>query len=185
MFMGPMGASKTTRAVEHCVCMSALGKKVLYVNSCLDKRVLEGGVEGVFTSHNSSLKYLSDKVGTVSCSVLRTVNFVEYDVIVIDEAQFFNDIVESVERMVAAGKSVRVYGLSSDSDMCKFGRVQELIPIADRFKQLRAKCSVCFGHAAFTLATQRKQGQVAAGGMDQYMPVCRGCWQSASCNHAS
>lgn len=183
LYMGPMGASKTTKAVEECVRVSVLGKTVLYVNNSIDKRVLEGGVEGVFTSHNSSLRYLSDKVDTVSCSALGDIDFSKYDVVVIDEGQFFRDLVQTVSKLIQQRKTVSIYALSATSEMEKFGSVCDLIPMADRFKQLRAKCvtcskSGCMVPAPFTHC--KKDTVVQVGGMNMYTPMCGSCWNNAS-----
>lgn len=181
--IGSMGASKTTNAVEKAVRLSVLGRKVVYVNSSRDTRVLEGGVEGIFTSHNSSLRFLSDKVATVSCTKLSIGNYDAYDEVIIDEAQFFDDLVEVVLDILDRGKNVSVFSLSGDSSRNLFGRVHELIPRADKIKHLRAICTVCAAEgkmtrAPFTYSTP--QTGIVVGGMDKYKPVCGSCWRDLS-----
>ena len=181
VFMGPMGAGKTTKAIEQATQMTALGFKVLYINSSLDTRILEGGVDGVFTSHNSSIKYLSDKVATVSCSSLALVNYDGYKVIIIDEAQFFDDLVVVVSKLVTDRKTVHVYSLTGDFNKERIGHAIDLIPQADVFVQLKAKCVDCITtgnivDAAFTYRTKQCDNTVTVGAFELYLPLCGKCY---------
>lgn len=54
----------------------------------------------------------------------------QYDVIGIDEGQFYPDLVEMVEQWVEAGKVVLVAALDGDFRRKPFGRVLELVPNA-------------------------------------------------------
>lgn len=130
----PMGACKTTTtaAVEKALRLSALGKKVVYVNSSKDPRILGGDIDRAFSSHNSSLRYLSDKVETLSCSKLSLVNYGDYNEVIIDSAIFFDDLVEIVHLLLDRGKNVSVFSLSFDSRHNMLGSVHELIPRADK-----------------------------------------------------
>jgi thymidine kinase len=183
-----MGACKTTRAIEQSTQFSTFGMRTLYINNSIDAgRLLEGGVQGVFTSHNSSIKYLSDKVDSIRCSDLSSNNYDDYEVVIIDEAQFFTDLVQVVKQLVEDGKTVQVYGLVSDFKKEKFGSAIDLIPIADVFEQLTAKCIGCLSFkqiraAAFThkSTVSENANQIDAGAFDKYKPMCGKCYLLAS-----
>ena len=182
-----MGACKTTRAIEQCTQFSTFGMSTLYVNNCIDAgRTLKGGVQDVFTSHNASNRYLCSNVSTLRCTTLYDINYREYEVVIIDEAQFFSDLVQTVKKLVDEGKTVQVYGLVADYKKEKFGNVIDLIPMADVFEQLTAKCIECLKskeirNAPFTYkSTIESNNVIDAGGFDKYKPMCGRCYISSS-----
>jgi thymidine kinase len=96
--------------------------------------------------------------------------------VIIEEAQFFPDLYDVVVDLVEGqGKHVLVFGLDGDSERRPFGRVLDLIPLADTYTKLRAECRLCGdGSAAlFTKRTSGATGQVCVGGEDTYKAVCR------------
>jgi thymidine kinase len=98
------------------------------------------------------------------------------NVIIIDEAQFFPDIVEFVLWLVEdLQKDVIVVGLDGDANRKPFGRLLELVPIADRITKLKSFCSVCLDgtEALFTFCKSQKNEQILVGGSELYMPLCR------------
>ena len=187
VFLGPMGACKTTRAIEQCTQFSTFGMSVVYVRHAIDsQRTLAGGIEGVFTSHNASNRYIYDKVDTLSCSSLTITNFDKYQVVVIDEAQFFTNLVEVVKELVLKGKTVQIYGLVGDFKKEKFGSTIDLIPMADVFEQLTAKCVGCLSlgeirSAAFTYKSNSNSDTdvIEVGGFGAYKPLCGNCYRLA------
>lgn len=67
-----------------------------------------------------------------------------FQVLAIDEAQFFPDLVEFCRSAVDdEGKHVIVAGLSGDFKRQRFGDLLELMPLADSIKQLKSKCAFC------------------------------------------
>ena len=102
-----------------------------------------------------------------------------YHVVIIDEGQFFPDLFDYVTNWVdTMDIHVVVGGLSADSERRPFGDMLRLIPHADEFQQLTALCSVCRdGTSAqfskFLGASAKQENEVAVGGADKYIPVCR------------
>lgn len=182
LFMGPMAGGKTTLACEQATQFVTLGYKTLFVTHAMDKnRVLSGGEKGKYSSHNPSNVKLAQDIVFTSVGSLLDLNNEDYDVIIIDEGQFFTDLVECVKTMIGNGKIVHVYGLSGDYKQEKFGNILDLIPFADRFTQLFAKCMECRREtpfeqprdAAFTKATQSQTEVIKIGGLTEYQPTCR------------
>ncbi len=62
----------------------------------------------------------------------------DYDVIGVDEGQFFPDLVDFCEMAANAGKTVVVAALDADYNRRAFGRVHELLPLAESVHKLRA-----------------------------------------------
>lgn len=73
------------------------------------------------------------------------------DLIAVEEAQFFADgLVEVVERLAAAGRTVVCCGLNTDFRGRPFGPMPRLLAIADGITSLTAICTVCGEEATRT-----------------------------------
>jgi thymidine kinase len=108
-----------------------------------------------------------------------------YDVIGIDEAQFFDaGIVPAVRTMVDRGARVVAAGLDSDFRHEPFGSMPTLLALAEFVDKLQAVCHRCGGPAT---TTQRLvdgcpapySGEtVVVGAAEQYEARCRGCHEA-------
>ncbi len=104
----------------------------------------------------------------------------ETDVVGIDEVQFFDDqIVEVVQELANRGYCVIVAGLDQDFRGEPFGKMPELLAIAESVTKLQAVCAVCGSPAS---RTQRLiDGKPAyyddpiilVGASESYEPRCR------------
>jgi thymidine kinase len=110
------------------------------------------------------------------------------DVIAIEEAQFFRDgLVEVVERLALAGRTVILSGLNTDFRGRPFGPMPELMAIADGVTSLSAICTVCGDEATRTqrLIDGRPAGAnepiVVVGGLASETPTPRRETYEARC----
>ena len=98
-------------------------------------------------------------------------------VILINEGQFFKDIVEWTKLAVEQyNKRVYICGLDGDFQRERFGRWLELIPFCDKFTKLHSFCSICKVKPAIfsrRLGAETAQKMIGA---DNYLPLCRGCY---------
>ena len=107
-----------------------------------------------------------------------------YDVIGIDETQFFSkNIVDFVLQLVEKhNKYVIVSGLDGDFRRNKFGHLLDLIPFADNVTKLHAYCKPCAENkktlvtALFTNYQNDTHETVIVGAGEKYQPVCRKCY---------
>ena len=53
---------------------------------------------------------------------------------------------------------------------------EDLVPKAEKIKQLHAICKLCHYQASFTLRTTAESSLELIGGNEAYMPVCRECF---------
>jgi len=100
------------------------------------------------------------------------------DVILINEGQFFSDIVPFTIKMVEEErKKVYICGLDGDFKRDKIGNLLDLIPMCDKMTKLHALCSICKDGtlAPFTFRSTCDTEQVLIGN-DIYMPLCRSCY---------
>lgn len=191
IIFGPMFSGKTstllmilTRAAD-----TDGTSKVLYINTSKDERQTENGSsEQGFSTHNSTLSQLSKKIQTARCDKLSNVDVSSYDIIGVDEGNFYEDIVRTVVEWVEKlGKHVYVVALDGDHLRRPFGKVLELAPYANRFHKITSRCCECVrelrfngytgpiqcADAPFTKRTVRDESTVLIGGSDMYSARCR------------
>ncbi len=170
LILGPMFSGKTSRLIQ-----------VLRHNRI-------AGIPTCILNHSEDTRYHDHKLSThdqtmVDClqtSTLKDVCLKEdllacYACFLINEGQFFDDLVETVTDLVCKhGKTVYVAGLDSDFQMRKFGGVLDLIPIAEDVEKLHAICTLCKGRASFTKRLSEETCQKVVGSAN-YIPTCRAC----------
>jgi thymidine kinase len=107
-----------------------------------------------------------------------TDEWLDCDVVIINEGQFFADIYETVLYMVdVLGKKVYICGLDGDFKRNKFGRLLDLIPHSNAVQKLNSLCALCKNgkKAIFSKRVSQESDQVVIGS-DNYIPLCRGCF---------
>jgi thymidine kinase len=180
IILGPMYSGKSTELLR-INNKYKIKKNILIINHLSDNRY---GENNVFTHNN-------EKHNSISLNKLNDYNLFdkEYkekiDIILIDEAQFFNDLYDFSKDIVdKTDKIIYIFGLSGDYKREKFGQVLDLIPIADNIKHLKAICTNCEydREAPFTLRKNKNTNQVVVGGLNEYNAVCRECWLSNNDN---
>jgi thymidine kinase len=166
---GPMFAGKTSYALAAVRKHTAMGQKVIVVKPTCDTRY---GDASEITTHNGD---------SIPCITIHTLNaltddLLVCDVLVIDEAQFFDGLVSFVQHVVERlHKSVYVIGLSGDYQRRPFGEILNVIPLASKVTLLTAICS-CGRPAYFTRRLNPNTGQVIIGGAESYEAACRACF---------
>jgi thymidine kinase len=106
-------------------------------------------------------------------------NYQEFDVIGVDEAQFFGkELIEVCQQMANQGKRVIIAGLDMDYTGKPFGPMPELLSIANYVTKLHAICVKCGGIASYSFRTTLNTDQVVLGEKDHYEARCRSCFNS-------
>jgi thymidine kinase len=176
MIIGPMFSGKTTSLISELTRYIDLEVPVAYINSLDDTR------SDLFSTHNSSLNQVSPKFHTLKTKNLNELDdqvLQGFEVLAIDESQFFDDLLTFVKKWLAIGKIIYVAGLDGDIEQKIFGELVYLIPYASEVRKLNAVCELCRREKVFVSApfTVRKTDQVCKeqkviGGKDIYLPVC-------------
>jgi thymidine kinase len=106
------------------------------------------------------------------------IQFRESKVVLINEGQFFPDLVPCVEELLKEGKHVYVCGLDGDFERKKFGTILDLIPLCDKVTKMTSLCSRCRDGTLgiFSLRITEEKTQFLIGS-DNYIPVCRKCYE--------
>ncbi len=99
------------------------------------------------------------------------------DVVGIDEAQFFDmGLVNVCQQLADQGVRVIVAGLDMDFKRAPFGPVPALCAIADDVTKVHAICVRCGSLANYSHRIVSGEKQVMLGEMQEYIPLCRVCY---------
>lgn len=135
--VGPMFSKKTSWLMDRLNDHIVTKHKILYINSEKDVR------NETFSTHNSLLNTKYNKIDLTKASNLLDINVERYDVIGIDEGQWFPDIYPAVLKWIELGKIIYCVGLDGDFNMHSIGNIYQLLPISDYFHKNIAICNVC------------------------------------------
>lgn len=168
LIIGPMFSGKSTRLIGTIRKYTYKAKKTIMIKFFADKRYSE---KSEVVTHDL-LKYDS-----IDCKNLRDhfEKIKNYDVIGIDEGQFFPDLVEVCEELALMRKTVVVAALNGDFRMEPFPVIAKLISKADKIKLLKAYCFKCHRDAKYTLRIVQSNETVLIGAGEAYKPACREC----------
>jgi len=170
IIIGCMFAQKTTELLRRVRRYQSIGYRVLVVNFAADTRY---GTNRV-TSHDREFEE-AVCVGTLA-EVQELLETGQYQVLAVDEAQFFPDLYERVTKWAdTLPLHIVLSGLDGTSERAVFGDLLRLIPHAEEVERLTAFCSVCRDGtvATFSQRIVASQETVAIGGAESYRPVCR------------
>ena len=179
---GPMKSGKTSRLLQLYKQFKFCEVPVMVINHCIDKRYSDT----LLSSHDKimipcinsyKLMDIADINKDIIDSGTHINEFNTSDVILINEAQFFEDIVSWVTIAVEKyKKSVYVCGLNSDFMRKPFGNWLDLELICDKVTQLHSCCGLCKKQQALFSHRLTSETDKIVIGSDNYIPVCRTCW---------
>lgn len=188
LFIGPMFSGKTSKLLE-------IYKQSMFCN-----------IPIIVINHSADIRYHDTHLSThdktmipcVQTTELMTIwdygsidepieeklydthiQFRESKVVLINEGQFFSDLLPCVEELLKDGKHVYVCGLDGDFERKKFGTILDLIPLCDKVTKMTSLCSRCKDGTAgiFSLRITEEKTQFLIGS-DNYIPVCRKCYET-------
>jgi thymidine kinase len=186
VYTGPMFSGKTTKLIEDIVRFSDIHKdnKTLIINHSQDTR----DDRNLVSSHNTNYQGLSSKIKVLGASYLSEIDIDEYTMIGIDEANLFPDLVSTISTWLKNDKHIVCSGLDGNFKMEKFGKISDLLHMADKFVKLPSICKMCLEEtlrcggtitpqttvpAPFTKRLTDCESEIEIGGSDKYMAVCR------------
>jgi thymidine kinase len=104
----------------------------------------------------------------------------DFEVVGIDEAQFFgNELVSVCNELANRGKRVIVAGLDMDYQGKPFGPIPQLLATAEYVTKVHAICMKCGNLANYSHRTVNDDKLVVLGETDAYEPLCRKCFTEA------
>ena len=188
IILGPMYAAKTTRLVEIYKKCQFCNIPVAVINHAIDNRY-----DDELLSTHDKIKIPCIKTEKIFDIWINPISLEESvdviprikdkfkvansKVILINEGQFFPDLLEFVIELLNHGKEVYVCGLDGDFERKKFGQILDLIPLCDKVEKLTSLCSICKNgtKGIFSMRITNEKEQTVVGS-ENYIPVCRGCY---------
>ena len=169
IILGSMYSGKTSRLVEIYKQCQFCNISVIVINHTIDNRY----DDNLMSTHDQI------KIPCLKTEKLFYLLIIRSDVILINEGQFFPDLEAFVEKMLEQKKQIYICGLDGDFERKKFGQILNLIPLCDKVTKLTSLCSLCKngtpGIFSKRITSEKEQTVV---GSDNYIPVCRSCYES-------
>lgn len=171
--LGPMYSGKTSKLIDTYFREGLRENKSLVIDFNIENKH-EGYHVGKLSNHDA--KSID--------SVIKTHELMQYDIlgltklyqsIMINECQFFGDLVEFVFYCIKMGKDVYLYGLDGDFQRKPMGHVVDLIPYCDSIEKLNGKCQKCDEKSIFSHRVTESKEQILYD-HEQYIPLCRKCY---------
>ena len=168
VFTGPMKCGKTKRAIEVATIQKIRGKDIKVFKPEIDNRF---GTDKIVTRAGKELD-------TFNISKIEDIEKYDADVYVIDEFQFLNGDLEAINRLANKDKKIYISGLNLTSDRKPFGKMGEVMCMADKIELMTSVCEVCKSEdAIYTYYSGPKSKDILVGEAG-YMPVCRNCYET-------
>ena len=162
--IGPMYSGKTTRLfINHNL------KDGLIIDFCEDETN-----EGYVKNHKGETRQCirTNRLCSIENSQFKD-EFSKQINIYINEAQFFPDLLEFVQKHESL-KNIYIYGLDGDYQRKPFGQILDVIPYCDSVEKLRGVC-VC---GKLSIHSKRITEDKEQYLLDEnaYVPACRYCY---------
>lgn len=172
VFTGPMKCGKTQKILNELDRQLIAGKNIKAFKPSIDNRF------GDTTIQTRSGKKV-DAINIKSIDELQNYNA---DIYFIDEFQFLNGDVNIIEKMATSGKKFFISGLNLTAEKKPFGKMGDLMCIADNVQTMTSICEICkCENAIFSFFKGIKTGDVYIGD-SEYIPVCRNCYNKLNKN---
>ena len=170
--LGPMFSGKTSYAISYIKRQQTIHKHILAIKPNIDSRY---SFDSMLMTHNK------ESYPCITWDVTQPFyahnDLLMYDCIVIEEAQFFKNLAETVKLLLFKNhKHILLVGLNGDANQKTFGEILECIPFSTKLIKLEAFCTVCKdgtpAHYSKKNETEMTDEQIDIGGSDKYTAVC-------------
>ena len=177
---GPMYSGKTSLLFE-IYNYNILNNKSQLV---IDHTFIKDQLLQIHNLYNHDKKYLS--CIKLNSRLLKNYNYNNYNIIHINEAQFFPNLKEII-LYILDNYNIHIYcyGLDSDYKKEKFGEIIDLIPHCDNIIKLSGKCNnpyfICCNKSLFSHRIDKNISQkilLTNSNDNNYISLCRECYNN-------
>ena len=166
VFTGPMKCGKTQKIINELDRQLVAGKEIKMFKPKIDNRF---GNSNVATRSGR-------KVEAINIEHIDDLKKYDADIYFIDEFQFLDGNVNTIEEMAQKGKKFYISGLNLTAEKKPFGKMGDLLCFADNVQMMTSICEVCKNeNAIFSFFKGKKNSDIAIGDLE-YIPVCRSCY---------
>lgn len=187
LYLGPMFGSKSSSLYDELIRRHYGGQKSLMVKKSSDERYDKfkivthdhkySNIENIGQKGIINIYQLNKEINiySVNCEFLYEIDFLikDYDVILIDEIQFYKDAPFYCEKWANCNKTVICAGLISTYQRTIFDVVSKLIPRSEYIFIKNAICKDTGKTASFSERLIKSDSEVLIGGIETYKPVDR------------
>lgn len=168
VFTGPMKCGKTQKILDEAQRQQIAGKSIMVFKPKLDDRF----------SNAEVVSRKGYKLNAVPINDIDEIKKYDADVYVIDEFQFLKGNVEELNSLAKKGKKFFISGLNLTSERKPFGKMGDLLCMADNVQMLTAVCENCHSdNAIYTYFKGTNKTSDVLVGDNCYMPLCRKCYE--------
>lgn len=183
VYTGCMFASKTTSLIAEAQIALEENKSVLLLKPSIDSRYGESDIkthDGLSATELGLTPFLIPTDWEIDKKIfLHNSETSKIDLVCIDEVQFLKNADLIVKEFLSKGIDVVCAGLDLDSFGNSFGKMGELLCLADIIQKCVASCAVCGETATRTfrkLSADQSQ-VVVVGGSNMFEPRCYKHWE--------
>lgn len=166
VYSGPMKCGKSQKIMDEARRQMIAGKKIQFFKPTLDTRFGNDCIK----DRNGNTTYANN------ISKIDELEHYDADAYFIDEFQFLEGNIDCIKRMVSKGKKFYISGLTATSELKPFGKMGDLMCIADNINIMTSICEVCRNdNAVYNYYKGKKTTDIVLGD-SEYLPVCRECY---------
>lgn len=166
VFTGPMKCGKTQKMLNELERQAIIGKDIKIFKPAIDKRF----------GNNTIQTRSGKKIDAININSIDEIQNYNADIYFIDEFQFLDGNVNTIEKMAENGKKFYISGLNLTAEKKPFGKMGDLMCLADNVQMMTSICEICKNeNAIFSFFKGNKDNDVYIGD-SEYIPVCRECY---------
>lgn len=171
LILGPMFSEKTSTLISKYKRYIISGKKCLLIKNIIDNRYNnEENMDILYTHDGKSIK-------ASLCYDLKDIDNIikNYDVICIDEIQFFNNAHIYLDKWANMGKIIEACGLNGTFNRKPFEVITNLLPLVENIEFKTAICSYNGNNACYSKLKDNNKSDIepVIGDTDLYDAVDR------------
>lgn len=166
VYTGPMKCGKTQKILNELDRQLIAGKDIKIFKPSIDNRFGDNIVQ----------TRSGKKINAININKIDELQDYNADIYFIDEFQFLNGNVDTIERMAEKGKKFYISGLNLTAEKKTFGKMGDLMCLADNVQMMTSICEICKNeNAIFSYFKGNKTSDILIGD-SEYIPVCRHCY---------
>ena len=169
VYSGPMKCGKTQEILNEYKRQLIAGKKVKMFKPKMDNRNI-----GIVQA-NSGID-----IPAIEINRIQELENYSADVYCIDEFQLLKGNVDTVQKMADSGKTFYIAGLNLTSEKKPFGKMADILCIADEIHMLNSICDNCkCEDGVYSYYKGGKDTDIVIGNKG-YLSLCRNCYEELS-----